>query len=550
MIGLRFETEPPASGASTHRMDVPLFVGYVARRPGAVVPAVITRWLEARYAVDGVLDTFSAALLDRPIPIDDWATFDRLFAWDARPLGDGAPTAATGHTGLGAAVRGFFAQGGARCYVVRVSDPWPVRELPLGADPGEVELRAARRRRRLARLVPGFVQAPGDALVDPAPAPEASGTWSVHDEATWWGLAHLVGLPEVSMALCPDLAELAADVPEDPAPYAPPPPTRIPAFGPCDAAVPLQEPVSTAARRYPPPTVSRAEAALGDWRDAVRLAIGLVATHRRDVQLIAALPRFAADHPIGRDVHRGALDAGLLEPVARGGLGSAFLQLAHPWVRGPLADALPGAIGPADGVLAGVLARHALTRGVQFSAAGAPVAGLVALDPAPSRADRLRLAPRVAGGAPRDRITDRFTLFDHAAGGAVVLASDMTTSADDDWRPASITRGMAVLVRVASDVGATFTFEPSGEALWRRVAERFDAVLRRWWRQGALRGRTADEAYTVACDRRTMSQSDLDAGRLVCEVRFAPTFAITEITVAMTLIEGGRVVTRGDEVAA
>lgn len=357
MIGLRFETDAPVSAASTHRMDVPLFVGYVARRAGATVPDAITRWLVERYAPDGVLDTWAAALLDRPVPIDDWATFDRLFAWEARPLGEGAAADATAHTGLGAAVRGFFAQGGARCYVVRVGDPWPVREAPLGLLATEIAARAGRRRRRLARLVPGFAQAPGDAVYDPAPAPTTTGSYTVHDEATWWGLAHLIGLPEVSMALCPDLTELAADVPRDPAPYAPPTPTRLPVFGPCSASVPLAEPVSTAARRYPPPTVTRAEEGAGDWRDAVRVAAQFLAAHRRDVQLVVAMPRFAPDHPLGVDLHRGAVDEGWLEPLDRGGLASAFVQLAHPWLAGPLADGLPGAVMPADGVLAGVLAR-------------------------------------------------------------------------------------------------------------------------------------------------------------------------------------------------
>jgi phage tail sheath protein FI len=41
-------------------------------------------------------------------------------------------------------------------------------------------------------------------------------------------------------------------------------------------------------------------------------------------------------------------------------------------------------------------------------------------------------------------------------------------------------------------------------------------------RDGALQGRRAEEAFFVRCDRSTMTQNDLDNGRLVCEIGVAP----------------------------
>ncbi|MGH8721971.1 MAG: phage tail sheath family protein, partial [Burkholderiales bacterium] len=41
------------------------------------------------------------------------------------------------------------------------------------------------------------------------------------------------------------------------------------------------------------------------------------------------------------------------------------------------------------------------------------------------------------------------------------------------------------------------------------------------WRGGALLGATAELAFFVRCDRSTMSQFDLDNGRLICEVGIA-----------------------------
>src|SRR4051812_3115533 len=107
---LRFETEPPVEAPAPNRMDVACFVGFVRPRPGAT-SAAIQRWL----VENGWLQTpggvrmpyarsTAGAYLDVPIPIERWAVFDRLFAWDERPM-EGSDALAT--TYLGSAVRSF-----------------------------------------------------------------------------------------------------------------------------------------------------------------------------------------------------------------------------------------------------------------------------------------------------------------------------------------------------------------------------------------------------------------------------------------------------------
>jgi phage tail sheath protein FI len=39
---------------------------------------------------------------------------------------------------------------------------------------------------------------------------------------------------------------------------------------------------------------------------------------------------------------------------------------------------------------------------------------------------------------------------------------------------------------------------------------------------GMLQGRTKEEAYFVRCDRTTMTQADIDNGRLICLIGVAP----------------------------
>ena len=42
------------------------------------------------------------------------------------------------------------------------------------------------------------------------------------------------------------------------------------------------------------------------------------------------------------------------------------------------------------------------------------------------------------------------------------------------------------------------------------------------WRNGALEGTKVEEAFFVKCDRTTMTQTDIDSGRLICVVGVAP----------------------------
>jgi phage tail sheath protein FI len=65
-------------------------------------------------------------------------------------------------------------------------------------------------------------------------------------------------------------------------------------------------------------------------------------------------------------------------------------------------------------------------------------------------------------------------------------------------------------------------FEPNDEALWMAVRISVANFLRELWRSGALLGSTPDEAYFVRCDRNTMTQEDIDHGRLICLVGAAP----------------------------
>ena len=139
--GLSFE-DATITPHIPNRTDVACFVGFVGRRVSVPLPMPLRRWFEEqgwRASGKGLYARPIEPLLDIPTPIESWEMFDRLFDWNNRPF-----QTAHGTTYLGAAMRSFFAQGGKKCYVVRVGDSYPFM-LPT-----------EERRLKIEGLLPGF----------------------------------------------------------------------------------------------------------------------------------------------------------------------------------------------------------------------------------------------------------------------------------------------------------------------------------------------------------------------------------------------------------
>jgi len=78
-------------------------------------------------------------------------------------------------------------------------------------------------------------------------------------------------------------------------------------------------------------------------------------------------------------------------------------------------------------------------------------------------------------------------------------------------------------VEESIDEGTQFAvFEPNDEPLWARIRQTITNFLTSVWRSGALQGATTGEAFFVKCDHTTMTQDDIDNGRLICVIGIAP----------------------------
>jgi uncharacterized protein len=82
--------------------------------------------------------------------------------------------------------------------------------------------------------------------------------------------------------------------------------------------------------------------------------------------------------------------------------------------------------------------------------------------------------------------------------------------------------------------------ETNDETLWAKARETARSALLSYWRRGELKGTRADEAFFVRCGHETMTQDDIDAGRLIVEVGIAPAAPAEFVVFRVSQVVGGR----------
>ncbi len=97
-----------------------------------------------------------------------------------------------------------------------------------------------------------------------------------------------------------------------------------------------------------------------------------------------------------------------------------------------------------------------------------------------------------------------------------------TLSSDPEWRYVAVRRTALCLEESIQEGTAWAVFEPNDEPLWAQLRGDVGDFLFERWADGWFQGSTPDDAYFVLCDRSTMTQADLDAGRTVILAGFAP----------------------------
>lgn len=207
----------------------------------------------------------------------------------------------------------------------------------------------------------------------------------------------------------------------------------------------------------------------------------------------------------------------LNSPVAAGppesnnpSVNSEYAAYYYPWLV--VANPTTGVqlLVPPGGHIAGIYARSDTNVGVQKDPANEVINGIVQLQLPVNNQQQSILNPKGVN------VLRFFT------GQGNLVWGGRTSSSDPDWKYINVRR-IFIFVETSIQRGTQWVvFDINADPTWRRVVRSVSDFLTDLWRDGVLQGSTADQAFFVRCDNTTMTQADIDNGRLICVIGIAP----------------------------
>ncbi|MEG0687939.1 MAG: phage tail sheath subtilisin-like domain-containing protein, partial [Hungatella sp.] len=189
---------------------------------------------------------------------------------------------------------------------------------------------------------------------------------------------------------------------------------------------------------------------------------------------------------------------------------SNYAALYHPWVTvfDPL-DKKNFSIPPSGSIL-GIYARSDNSRGVHKAPANEVVRGCVGLECQFNKGEQDILNPKGVN------------LIRSFPGLGIRVWGARTATSNGSWKYINVRRLFIFIEESIKANTSWAVFEPNDEVLWVRVQRTISVFLNNLWRGGSLAGTSPEEAFFVNIGRDTMSQDDIDNGRLVCVIGVAP----------------------------
>ncbi|KAB7744107.1 phage tail sheath family protein [Nostocoides sp. F2B08] len=441
--------------------------------------------------------------VDRAVPVRSVAEFERTFGglWEG--------------SGLGYAVRAFFANGGTDAVVVRVDDGGVTAEVDLG---GGLVVEAIGPGEWASSMVVG-VSHPSAA--EAAAAAQAQGVGDPDAVFTFW--VELDGRTEVFAHVTSVNGPRRVDTVLESS-----------ALVRARAAFPLARPTAGSF----PVTTAGAEGTTPGSDAYLSESHGIRALDAVPTVNLLVLPPVTRDQSLPDEVWPEALAyvrerrafllvdpppslawdevAGWLADVGLSGRGGRDAAVYYPRLNGtdPL-DGAARAIAP-SGAVAGVYARTDASRGVWKAPAGTDAGVRDVAGPAAALADSQSGVLNPLGiNAIRS-----FPGFGTVVWGSRTLAG--SDALGDEYKYVPVRR-LALHIEESLQRGLAWAvFEPNDEPLWAQLRLSVGAFLHDLFRRGAFAGQRAEEAFFVRCDRSTMSQVDIDSGWTTLLVGFAP----------------------------
>jgi len=189
---------------------------------------------------------------------------------------------------------------------------------------------------------------------------------------------------------------------------------------------------------------------------------------------------------------------------------SKYAAFYYPWINviNPLTNTT--VLIPPCGHIAGIYARSDDARGVQKDPANEVIRGI----------DSLQFNLTDAQQALLNPVGINCLRFFKGAGNLVW--GGRTTSIDPAWKYINVRRLFIFIEQSILRSTQWAVFEINDEPVWAQIRRSIGDFLTRLWMDDMLQGATKDQAFFVRCDRTTMTQADIDNGRLICVIGIAP----------------------------
>ncbi|MFK7695887.1 phage tail sheath family protein [Paenibacillus sp. HJGM_3] len=211
----------------------------------------------------------------------------------------------------------------------------------------------------------------------------------------------------------------------------------------------------------------------------------------------------------------------------RDSIETKYAAYYYPWIK--VVDPETGMLRtvPPGGHMAGIYARTDVERGVHKAPANEVVRGAVDLEFQITKQEQDVLNPRGVN------------VIRAFPGRGIRVWGARTLSSDASWKYINVRR-LFIFLEESIDEGTQWVvFEPNDEKLWARVKRTITEFLTRVWRDGALMGTKPEEAFFVKVDRTTMTQDDIDNGRLIVLIGVAPVKPAEFVVFRIAQVAGG-----------
>jgi phage tail sheath protein FI len=192
---------------------------------------------------------------------------------------------------------------------------------------------------------------------------------------------------------------------------------------------------------------------------------------------------------------------------------SKYAALYYPWLR--VVDPLRGSAEPTrdippSGHVAGQYADTDFTVGVHKAPANEPLGWVQ--DVTAAVEDSIHGVLNPAG----------INAIRCLGGRGIRVFGARTVSSDTDWKYVNVRRLMIMIEKAIDHSTQWAVFEPNDFATRTKITLALIGFLYALWQQGALAGKTSDEAFFVKCDEEINPPEDRDSGRLLAIVGVAP----------------------------